>query len=79
MTFKKRRPLTEEFFHCTGCRRDLVGKEFDKQPLGYEQVEGKLVPHKSRFSVFCSTCGDYLCTIDPEASAIIASKLSPKK
>lgn len=72
MSFKRKRPATE-YYHCTECRKDLVGKEFRKQPIGYEERGGKLLPHSKRFYLFCVACGKFLGIIDPDRDALIKS------
>lgn len=65
MTFKKKRP-SSEYYHCKNCQKDLVGLEFKKHPIGFEQREGKQVPNSRRFYVFCTACGAFLTIIDPD-------------
>jgi hypothetical protein len=73
----KKRPVVE-FYHCNMCHKDLTGAEFDKQSAGYEMdtngvlmkdEKGKVIPHKTRFSVFCNFCRSYLGFLDTATNA----------
>lgn len=72
--FKRKRPLGE-YYHCTECRKDLVGNEFQKILAGHEVVDGKLVPNQKRFSVFCTVCRSFLGFVDQTISASINKSL----
>lgn len=70
---KKAKRPTEEYYHCTECRKDLVGSEFYKEYIGSILKDGKLAPNTSRFAVFCVKCCTYLGTIDKDLEAAEAA------
>lgn len=60
--FKRKRK--ENSIHCVECRLDLVEGEFRREPIGFEKVEGKLVPNKNRSYLFCLKCCSFLGLVD---------------